>query len=288
MKKTLYIFLSLLFINPCFSQYTVTKVIGSVKKKLTGEALKPGSKFNDTDPLVWSSPNDMVRTIVAGKGIFMIMPSPKAEKEGSSLLEIVKFTLHLKSKEGNLSGRGEDIELLPEALRTEAGINTKNLIARENKYLFDKKVYDVSGGNKFFLQIELPGSDPVIKSLQVNSDTVVLYSSDFKKFSLKDAGNAKYKLGFFSKKNNSSKPLIQINPYFDSTAEMETIMKIIISEDKQRDEQKLQEQCYAEIYEALGKPSDILFKNVFGKIFTSSVKNSVIKNKLPKKGSTKK
>ena len=69
---------------------------------------------------------------------------------------------------------------------------------------------------------------------------------------------------------------------------METIMKIIISEDKQRDEQKLQEQCYAEIYEALGKPSDILFKNVFGKIFTSSVKNSVIKNKLPKKGSTKK
>jgi hypothetical protein len=287
MKKTLYIFLLLSFMNPCFSQYTVTKVIGSVKKKLTGEALKPGSKFIDTDPLVWSSSNDMVRTIVAGKGIFIITPSPKAEKEGNNLLEIVKFTLHLKSKEGNLSGRGEDIELLPEALGTEAGINTKNLIALENKYLFDKKVYDVSSGNKFFLQTEIDSSDPLIKPLQTKSDTLIVYSSDFKKRSVEGAGNAKYKLGFFSKMNNSSQLLLQINPYFDSTAEMETIMKIIISEAKQRDKEKLQEHCYAEIYEALGKPSGVLFKNTFDKIITAFLKNSTIKNKLPKKGNTK-
>lgn len=283
MKKVLYFFLLLLFIHPGFSQYTVTKVIGNVKKKITGESLKPGSKFSDTDALVWSSPNDMVRTIVAGKGIFIITPSPKAEKEGSSLLEIVKFTLHLKSKEGNLSGRGEDAELLPESLRTEAGINKKNLIAGENKYLFDKNLYDVSGGNKFFLQTEIPGADPVIKPLQTKTDTLVLYLSDFKKPDDNDTGSTKYKLGFFSKENNSSKLLIQINPYFDTTAEMEAILKIIISEDKHKDKQALQEQCYAEVYEALGKPSGISFKNAFDKISTSSLKNKLSKKSGPKK-----
>ncbi len=277
MKKISTIFLLVLFINPCFSQYTVTKVVGSVKKKSTNETLKPGSHFDETDPLEWSSQNDLVRTIVAGKGIFIITPSPKAEKEGSKLLEIVKFTLHLKSSEHNLSGRSGTTELLPMNLNTETALNTKNLIAAENKYLFDQTLYDVSAGNKFFLQTEFAGAPPVTKSLQTRADTLFLYSDDFKKGTAGNPPDTKYKLGFYSKENNSSKLLIQIDPYFDSTGEMETIMKLIIAADVKSDKEKLKDQCYQEIYEALGKPSDITFQNTFDKILASSLQNSTSK-----------
>lgn len=277
MKKILYFFITLLFINPGFSQYTVTKVIGTVKKTATSELLKPGSHFSETDHLEWSSPNDMVRTIIAGKGIFIITPSPKAEKEGSKLLEIVKFTLHLKSKEYNLSGRSTDDDLLPSTLNTEEAINTKNLISVENKYLFDKAAYDVSDGSKFFIQTELPGSKPVIKSLETHSDTLMIYSSDFKDATA-DTANTKYKLGFYSKENNSSRLLVQIKPYFDTANEMETIMGVLIAANEKAEKEQLKEQCYLEIYQALGKPSDICFQNSFEKIFSTSAKDSASKN----------
>ena len=278
MKKIIVIFfLSLLFKNS-FSQYTVTKVNGIVTNKSTREILKPGSHFNENDKLEWSSPKDLVRTIIAGKGIFIITQSPQAEREGSKMMEIVKFSLHLKSKEYNLSGRSDDDDLVPVNLNTESRINSKNLIAEKNKYLFDKKVYDVSGGNKFFLQTELPGSNPVIKPLHTNGDTLLLYSSDFKKANVADSANTKYKLGFYSQDDKTSKLLAQIDPYFDSTAEMETIMKIIISADTKSEKEKLKEQCYQEIYHALGKPSDIIFEDTFNKLYAFSSQNSTGKN----------
>ncbi len=278
MRKIIHIFFLAVFSIPCFAQYTVTKVNGTVKNKSTNEILKPGSHFNENDKLEWSSPNDLVRTIIAGKGIFIITQSPQAEREGSKVMEIVKFSLHLKSKEYNLSGRGDDDDLVPVNLNTETFINTKNLIAEENKYLFDKTSYDVSDGNKFFLQTEMPGTAPVIKSLQTNADTLLLYSADFKKSAEANPAGTKYKLGFYSKEDKSSKLLVQINPYFDSTGEMEGIIKLMIASDEKSDKEKMKEQCYQEIYQALGKPSGIVFQNTFDKIFDASLRNSTGKN----------
>ena len=177
-------------------------------------------------------------------------------------MEIVKFTLHVKSSNGNLSGRSDASELVPGVLETEASVSTKNLIEKENEYLFDEKAYDVSEGSRFFLQEEDAGGNPVITPLKTKGDTLLLSAYDFKKRSSNVAG-IKYKLGFFSKNNNRSELLIQIDPYFDSTDEMRTIIKLMIRESKEKDLKKLQDECYNEVYQALGKPSDILFQNVF-------------------------
>ncbi len=276
MKKIVYFFLLAFLIKPCFSQYIVTKVNGSVKNETTHEILKPGSRYAKTDKLTWITPNATVRTILAGEGVY-ILNQKTDNGTGSKMLEIVKFTLHLKSKEYNLSGRSDNDNLVPANLNTEENINKKNLITGENKYLFDKNLYNVSNGNKFFLQTEFPGAAPVIKSLRTSLDTLILYNDDFKKATDENTADAKYKLGFYSKENNTSKLLVQIDPYFDSTSEMEIIMQTIVSADGKSDKEKLKDQCYHEIYQALGKPSDITFQNSFDKIFASSLQNSTSK-----------
>lgn len=266
MKKVITIFLIVFVFKSPYAQYTVTKVIGTVKNNSSGEILKTGSKFNDGDALVWSSPKDMVRTIVAGQGIYIMTPSPKAQSQGSSLLEIVKFTLHIKSNNDNLSGRSGSMEMIPEALETETKINSKILIEEQNKFVFDKNIYDVSNGNKFFLQTEVPGSKPVIHSLKTRGDTLILYQSDFKNPGIKNSDGVQYKLGFFSKDNSVSKIVAAIDPYFDTDNEMKKIIKLIVKESKQTDKIQLQQDCYYEIYRALGKPSDIDFENVYNKM----------------------
>ncbi|MEP7252011.1 MAG: hypothetical protein ABI683_06510 [Ginsengibacter sp.] len=275
MKIVFIFFLSLFFKNG-FSQYIVTKVTGIVKNETTKEILKPGSRYAKTDKLTWITPKAIVRTIIPGEGVYIV--NQKDEGTGNKILEIVKFTLHLKSKEDNLSGRGDNENLVPANLNTEEDINTKNLITGENKYLFDKTVYNVSDGNRFFLQTEIPGSNTVTKALQTSGDTLLLYNSDFKKNSQADSANTKYKLGFYSKDDNTSKLLAQIQPYFDSTAEMETIMKIMIDGDTKNDKEKMKRQCYLEIYYALGKPSDIIFQDTFDKLYVFSLQNSTGKN----------
>ena len=273
MKKTLFILFLLSFLTNGYAQYTVTKVVGTVTKKSTGELLKPGSSLNITDQLAWSSPKDQVRTIIAGKGIFTIVPSPQAQKEGSKLLEIVRFTLHIKSKEFNLSGRGENLESLPEALQTEDDVNSKNLIEPENKYYFDSKAYDVSNGSRFFLQIDKPGMTPEIKPLRTVSDTLLIPMSDFRSGNSSFTIETKYKLGYFSKEKNTSTNVIEIIPYFDSTSEMATIIKLVVAKTKSGKD-KLKEICYSEVYQALGKPSDIVFDNVFNSIASPSPSKS--------------
>ena len=205
----------------------------------------------------------------------MITPSPKSKKEGQFIVEMLKSALHIKSKEGYLSGRAEMARTLPASFETEDIVNIKNLIADENKYVFDSKVYDVNEG-RFFLQIEYPDEKPVIKSLRTKEDTLLLFAADF-------AGTqtsllkAKFKLGYYSKKNNTSVSLIEIKPYVDASGEMERIMKVMIDELKEGDKQKLKHLCYAEIYEALGKPSDILFNLIFNKLMTErNAKNSQV------------
>ena len=275
MKKIYFIVLMLCVANLSFSQYTVTKVIGQVKNKTSGEALKPGSKLNDDDILIFSSPSDMLRVIVSGKGIYIISPSPKSQKQQNMLVEMLKSALHIKSKEGYLSGRAENTELIPATLETEARVNSKNLIVKENKYVFDPSVYNVSKGDRFFLQIEYPGANVIIHPLKTIGDTLVVYASDFKTANKDTTVKAKYKLGFFSREKGSSESLATINPYVDTTNETQTIIHLMVKERKDLDKLELQRSCYAEVYEALGKPSDVFFKNTFNKLIAELPKNEL-------------
>ena len=244
----------------CFAQYTVTKVVGKVTNKTSGESLYPGSKLRDDDMLAFSSPNDMLRVIVSGKGVYVISPGPKSEKQQSVIVDMLKSALKIKSKEGYLSGRSEEDELIPGVLQTNVAINTNNLLRSENKYLFDSRIYSASSG-RFFLQTEVAGAKPVITQLKTAGDTLLLYAADFKK------EGATYKLGFFSKEKNSSQLLTSISPAFDTNQEMETIVKLIIADNKKADKDSVRRSCYAEVYETLGKPSIILFNEVFDKLY---------------------
>lgn len=263
MRKAMLIFYWMVFSAACFSQYAVTKVIGKVKK-LSGEVLTTGSKLSDDDVLLFSSNNDMVRVIVAGKGIYVISPGSDAAQKQNSVVEILKNTMHVKYKEGYLSGRGEG--MVPEVFETDPGANKRILIGNESRFLFSPHKYEVSNGSKFFLQIEYSGAKPITRALKTNADTLLIHASDFKADNNDSSRTAKYKLGFYSKENGRSELLADMDPYFDETGEMEAIIKVVISQTDQADKSKLQEACYSEVYGALGKPSDIDFKNVFEKI----------------------
>jgi len=262
MKKAMLICCWIFFSAACFSQYAVTKVIGNVKK-LSGEVLVTGTKLSDNDVLLFSSDNDMVRVIVAGKGIYVIHPGPKAEQKQNSVVEILKNTMHVKYKEGYLSGRGENIAMVPESFETEPGSNKKLLIGKQSRFLFDTHKYETSNGSKFFLQIEYEGSKPIIRALKTNADTLLLHPSDFLTANNDTSKSIKYKIGFYSKEKGSSELLDDIDPYFDEAGEMEAIIKVVISQTIEPDKSKLQDACYAEVYAALGKPSDIDFKKAF-------------------------
>lgn len=257
MKRIVLILLALSIGGMCYPQYTVTKVIGHVINKTSGEALYAGSKLRDDDMLAFSSPNDMLRVIVSGKGIYVVSPGPKSEKQQNVIVEMLKSALKIKSKEGYLSGRSEEDELIPGVLQTDAAINPNNLVREENKYLFDPRTHTITNGNRFFLQTEIAGAKPLIRPLKTVADTLFLYAADF------DKANATYKLGFFTKEKNSSQLLAEIRPLADTAHEMETIIKLMIAENKQTDRAVLQRACYAEVYEALGKPPVVLFNEVF-------------------------
>jgi hypothetical protein len=273
MKTFLCVFSLLLFAVPGLSQYTVTKVVGNVTNKITGDKISMGHKLNDNDQLGWSSDRDMIRAIVAGKGVFIISPSPKAQQEPNAFVEMVKTSLKIKAKGGYLSGRAENGAAIPASLETEPKVNDKNLFLAENTYVFDKGEYKVSDGSAFFLQIEHAGAPPIIRRLRTRGDTLIILASDFNVPEGAPADGVKYKLGFFSKEAKTSRSLINIKPAFDSSSAMETIIRLVIAESQEADTEKLKEACYAEVYEALGKPSEIQFNDLFYKL-TSIAKKS--------------
>lgn len=250
-------------------QYTVTKVIGDVTNKTSGEKILPGSKLKDDDLLSFSSDKDMLRVIVSGKGIYVISPSPSSQKQQSVLVEMLKSALKIKSREGYLSGRSDESELIPAVLETESSVNDRHLIGRENRYLFDPAVYNVSGGNRFFLQIEKEGSQPVIRPLKTQGDTLLILASDLNADEMPESGT-KYKLGFFSRDKSTSEPLGVIRPYIDLSGEMENTMRLIIANSAGIPKETLKQVCYAEIYEALGKPPAIRFNSAFNQISTAA------------------
>jgi hypothetical protein len=270
MQRIVCILLTLCFGCMSYCQYTVTKVIGEVTNKTSGEFLRPGSKLRDEDMLAFSSSTDMLRVIVSGKGIYVISPGPKSEKQQNVIVEMLKSALKIKSKEGYLSGRSEEDELIPGVLKTDAALNINNLVRTENKYLFDPRTYNVSPGNgsRFFLQTEIPGSKPVIRPLKTIADTLFIYAADFEK------GGTSFKMGFFSKEKNSSQLLAEISPRADTSDEAQTIIKLIIAENKGTAKNQLERTCYAEVYEALGKPSIIFFNQLFDKFFSEVSKNA--------------
>ena len=237
MKKAMLVFFCIVVSAAGFSQYAVTKVIGNVKK-LSGEVLTTGSKLSDNDVLLFSSNSDMVRVIVAGKGIYVISPGPKAEQKQNSVVEILKNTMHVKYKEGYLSGRGESIAMVPEAFETDPGGNKKIIISSESKFLFNAHKYDVSNGSKFFLQIQYEGAKPIIRALRTNADTLLLHVADFKTDNAETGKKATYAIGFYFKQKNTSESLADIDPYFDETGEMEAITKVVASQSNQTDKSK--------------------------------------------------
>lgn len=246
-------------------QYTVTKVVGQVKNKSTGEALKPGSKLKDDDMIEFSGAKDMVRVIVSGKGIYVISPTPRAGNSSSAIVEMLKATLKIKSREGYLSGRSEESDFVPGVWETETAVNTHVHIGEQSKYLFDASKYNVTGGNRFFLQLEVEGGSAEIHALTTVGDTLLLQPSDFKARQ-QVTGKVGYKIGFFKKDDNSSESLAVINPYIDSANEMETIMRVLIEENKNVPKDSLQKVSYAEVYESLGKPSKLNFESVFKRL----------------------
>jgi hypothetical protein len=271
MKKLLSCLAMSTVVYVAMAQYTVTKVVGIVKNKTSGEALKTGSKLSDNDLLSFSSPNDMVRVIVAGKGIYIISPSSHQGSQQSEIVEMLRSTLHVKFREGYLSGRSASDESIPAALETQEMVNTKNLVKEVNKYVFDQNLYNTSKG-RFFLQIDAPGKAAVIHPLHTTGDTLIIYAADVKAEMVTDPQNANYKLGYFSKEKGSSQSIATMHPYIDSTGEMESIIKLVIEENRAADAATLQQACYSEVYAALGRPSDIVFKEVFNDQLAKTLK----------------
>lgn len=254
------------------AQYTVTKIVGQVSNKTTGEKLKLGSRLKDDDLLQFSSEKDMIRVIVSGKGVYVISPTPTKDNSTSLIVEMLKSALKIKSKEGYLSGRSEETSMIPDAFQTEGDVNTRLLISDTTHFLFDKNKFDLNNGNRFFLQAETEGGKPEIHALKTTGDTLYLLATDFGN----RAGNglaARYKIGFHNKPSNTSESLSAIKPYLDTLNEMESVINIFITNyGDEKDENKLKQACYAEVYEAMGKPSLIDFEAAFTKLLNNNSK----------------
>lgn len=272
MIKIICFFLLLYCVENTMAQYTVTKVKGTVTNKSSGELLKTGSKLKETDLLSFSTASDLIRVIVAGKGVFVISPSPNATRQGNIVIEMLKSTFHLQSKEGYLSGRSEEVEYIPESMETDNTVNTKLIISKENKYLFRLADYSTSDGSRFFLQVTYPGQSPETRALKTNKDTLLLRLEDFKKNNQPDPESAKYVLGFYSKENNSSSSLIEFEPMLDAANEIAGIIKVVLEVSSEKDPGILKKQCYKEVYEALGKPNELVFNQAFSEQMTEKDK----------------
>lgn len=244
------------------AQYTVTKIVGQVNNKSTGERLKPGSKLKDDDLLEFSSQKDLLRVIVSGKGIYVISPSPRSSSSQSVIVEMLKSALKIKSREGYLSGRSEESDMIPEALETERTVNNLLLITEATRYRFSPAKYNVSNGSRFFLQLEADSATTEIHALKTIGDTLLLGAADFKpRQQIK--GTIRYKIGFHNKEKNTSESLATIRPYVDTGGEMETLVTLIVEDAQEKDLEKLRQFCYAEVYESMGKPSIIDFQHIF-------------------------
>jgi len=254
-----------------WSQYTVTKIVGQVRNKSTGERLAPGSKLKDDDLLEFSTAKDLVRVIVSGKGIYIISPTPGSSQQQSFIVEMLKSALKVKSREGYLSGRSEESDMVPLVFETESQVSNYNHIGVESLYRFDTTEYKLTNGNRFFLQVQYAGEKPEIHALRTRSDTLFFAAKDFEAAD-PHAGKVKYMLGFYDKAANKSESLAVLSPYIDTTGEMETIIRLVLTETMNAGDGTARKIAYAEVYEALGKPSIINFEKAFNRISAELLK----------------
>ena len=109
--RKLFLFIQFFVIaNSVFSQYTVTKVVGKVKKN-HNEIIHIGTKLTTTDSIFYSSINDQIRAI-SKQGTYTFSPSQTTRKDNNILLEILSSSIRLQAKVSSLSGRGKRSTLM--------------------------------------------------------------------------------------------------------------------------------------------------------------------------------
>lgn len=269
MKRINFFLLSALCLTTTVkAQYIVTKVAGKVKNQ-SGESVRPGTELQDNTRLSWSSLGDKIWVVIVGKGEKIITPSPKATPGENLFSEVLMASLHQNSKSGSLSGRGEIIEKLPDALRTNTAGNNKVIIEKENKFLFDTKLYPQGNAGVFFLEIDAPQKAPVIRTLTTVNDTLMINYPDFVT-ETSDAAT-KYSLGYHDKTGpNRDKLVISFEPYFDQVNELsETIANTIRAYATIPNKDAVRDSVYRNVYANSGKPNGILFTGLFDKYWAN-------------------
>jgi hypothetical protein len=175
---------------------------------------------------------------------------------------MLKSTKFLKSKEGYLSSRGQFGEMVPDVFKTIDSINSKILIAKENYYLFDPGRFDINSGGRFYLSRKYSKAKSV--PLKTKGDTLFISLADFH---LLPANFMIYEIAFYDKEDSRYRTLAELKPYLDKNGEMEKIIRVMVKETSIKDDESLvRQEAYEEVYEALGKPSDLVFENTFRKV----------------------
>ncbi len=259
----------LLFSASVSAQFTVTKVSGRVKTE-AGGLIRPGSELKSSEHLYFSSMRDKLWVIQVGKGERMISPSPQATVENNVISQMLISAIHMDYRSGSLSGRGQVIEKLPDALQSDVGGTHKILIEDKNKYLFDLSQYPQTEGRTFFLQIDVPGEAPIVRPLRADADTLIILYTDFLTETNDPATG--YKLGYFNPSANLlSSQISVIHPYFDLTSEMESVVAntILAYTKENKPSDSIMDKAYQNVYFTLGKPDYFLFTDLFSRIWQS-------------------
>src|ERR1700744_3962959 len=115
MKNFLLIVFFALIILETKAQYMVIKVIGNVQKK-NGQSIKPSTPLKGDSDIMWINSKEKVCAIEIGKG--EVVFEPIAQNENGRFVKFITGVLHLDATTGSLSGRGDIIERVPEALQT--------------------------------------------------------------------------------------------------------------------------------------------------------------------------
>src|SRR5580698_10494323 len=122
-------FLLLFILKDIKAQYTVIRFVGKVTYK---EIKINGRKELDTTSINFFSLKD---TLVVRKGgaIIQLTKNNSNKLRGkSSLREFAYLSFRLNSTSGALSGRGEIIEKIPDALQPSSNSNGKVILQKEN------------------------------------------------------------------------------------------------------------------------------------------------------------
>jgi hypothetical protein len=265
MKKINLIALLLLCFTVANAQYIVTKVSGKVKNQ-AGNSVRPGTQLKDNERLSWSSLADKLWVVMIGKGEKIISPSPKATPDNNLLSELLTSSLHQNSSSGSLSGRGEIIEKIPDALHTAATSNGKLIMEQKNKFLFDQTAYPQSNG-VFFIEIDIPGVSPVIRKLTTSADTLMINYPDLVTETINPS--IKYSIGYSS--GGRSRLVSFFVPYFDLTADMENMVAntVLAYQGISTNKDVVRDSVYRNVYASTGKPNGILFTELFDKYWIS-------------------